>query len=91
MKLTKEDRAFLLSLGHEEYDLPQIEAALHEGRTTYTLGDKPITRAQAIQLLGRESYLSGISRSAFHYTAEQTTETGEAVGFDSYRLFQQKG
>lgn len=90
MKLTKKDRDWLMALGHRECDLPQIEDALHAGRTTYTLNDEPITRAQAIQLLGRESYLAGISRSAFHYTAEQTTENGDAVGFDSYKLFEQE-
>lgn len=86
MKLTKEDREWLMSLGHSECDLPQIEDALHAGRTTYSLDGRPISRAQTVQLLGRESYLAGISRSAFHYTAAQPTETGETVYFDSYRL-----
>ena len=91
MELAKEDKVFLVSLGYEEHDLPQIEAALHASRTTYSLDGEPITRTQALQLLGRESYLAGISRSAFHYTAEQTTENGEAVGFDSYKLFELGG
>ena len=88
MELAKEDRAFLASLGYEERDLPQIEDALHASRTTYSLDGEPITRAQALHLLGRESYLAGISRSAFHFTAEQSTENGKTVGFDSYKLFQ---
>ena len=87
MTLTKEDKEWLVSLGHREYDLPQIEAALHAKRTTYSLNGKPINRAQAVRLLGREHYLTGISRSAFHYTAAQTAETGETVYFDSYGLF----
>ena len=88
MELAKEDRAFLASLGYEERDLPQIEDALHASRTTYSLDGEPITRAQALHLLGRESYLAGISRSAFHFTAVQSTENGKTVGFDSYKLFQ---
>lgn len=87
MKLTKEDKEWLASLGCEEYDMPQIEAALHTKRTTYSLNGKPISRTRAIQLLGREQYLVGISRSAFHYTTAQTTESGETVYFDSYKLF----
>ena len=88
MELEKEDRAFLAALGYDEHDLPQIEDALHASRTTYSLDGEPITRAQALHLLGRASYLAGISRSAFHFTAEQSTENGKTVGFDSYKLFQ---
>ena len=88
MELEKEDRAFLAALGYDEHDLPQIENALHASRTTYSLDGEPITRAQALHLLGRESYLAGISRSAFHFTAVQSTENGKTVGFDSYKLFQ---
>ena len=88
MELEKEDRAFLAALGYDEHDLPQIEDALHASRTTYSLDGEPITRAQALHLLGRESYLAGISRSAFHFTAVQSTENGKTVGFDSYKLFQ---
>ena len=88
MTLTNEDRAFLISLGYEECDLPQIEDALHASRTTYNLDGEPLTRAQALQLLGRESYLAGISRSAFHFTAAQTAGNGKTVYFDSYKLFQ---
>ena len=88
MKLTKEDKEWLLSMGHKECDMPQIEAALHASRTTYSLDGEPITRAQALHLLGRESYLAGISRSAFHFTAAQTAGNGKTVYFDSYKLFQ---
>lgn len=88
MELAKEDRTFLASLGYDEHDLPQIEAALHASRTTYSLDGEPITRVQALQLLGRESYLAGISRSAFHFTAAQTAGNGKTVYFDSYKLFQ---
>lgn len=88
MKLTKEDKEWLLSMGHKECNLPQIEAALHTGRTTYSLDGEPITRAQALHLLGRESYLAGISRSAFHFTAAQTAGNGKTIYFDSYKLFQ---
>ena len=87
MTLTKEDKEWLASLGHRECDLPQIEAAIHKKRTIYSLDGKPISRAQAVRLLGREHYLAGISRSAFHYSAAQTAETGETVYFDSYGLF----
>ncbi len=88
MELEKEDRAFLAALGYDEHDLPQIKDALHASRTAYSLDGEPITRAQALHLLGRESYLAGISRSAFHFTAAQTAGNGKTVYFDSYKLFQ---
>ena len=91
MTLTKEDREWLASLGCEECDLPQTEAALHAKKTTYSLDGRPISRAQTIRLLGREHYLAGISRSVFHYTAAQateSTESSEIVCFDSYKLFE---
>ena len=87
MKLAKEDKELLLYLGHTECDLAQIETALRRNRTTYCLDNKQITRDEAVRLLGREKYLSGISRSAFHSSAVQYAEGGQAVYFDSSRMF----
>ena len=43
---------------------------------------------QALEILGEKKFLSGISRSAYHYTAARETEDGEfVVYFDSSVLF----
>ena len=85
--LTKQDKQILLNIGHKEEDLDQIQQAAHKRKTTYTINDKPATREEVIKLLGREKYLCGLSRSAFHYTASQTQD-GKEVGFDSSKLFE---
>lgn len=87
MKLTKEDKELLTKRGYEESDFPQIERAFNKRVTTYQMGGKPISREEAIEALGWERYLSGISRSAFHYTAARETKNGCSILFDSSNLF----
>ena len=82
MKLTKEDKALLKSWGHSEDDFSQIEKATNKTMTTYELSCKRILREDAIQILGRAEYLSGIARSAFHGSASR-----ENIYFDSSNLF----
>lgn len=95
MKLTNEDRSLLLEWGHLHEDFDQIERAFGKTKTTYEQfvegdknSEKKITREEALELLGREVYLSGISRSAFHWSAVRTNEQGQSVYFDSSKLFQ---
>lgn len=92
MKLTNQDKEYLKKLGHTSEDFAQIEKAT--GKTTYTLCDEftgketLINTEKALELLGRETYLSGISRSAFHWSALRETKTyGISIYFDSSRLF----
>lgn len=87
MKLTCADKEQLLSWGHPKEDFPQIEEALQKRITKYELCGKKITREEAISILGRKKFLSGISRSAFHYTATQILDDGRVVYFDSSNLF----
>ena len=87
MKLTEQDKTLLLDWGYEERDFPQIKAAMFAPNTHYTLNDSPIDRSEAISLLGWQEYLSGIARSAFHWTAVRETEDGRRVYFDSSNLF----
>ena len=87
MKLTKKDKDLLFSWGYTERDFPQIEEATRSTKTKYELDGKPIGRDEAIRLLGRMSYLAGLSRSSFHWSASQTTDDGREVQFDSSRLF----
>lgn len=90
MKLTDADKKLLICWGHTEKDFRQIEEAFQKNKTKYKLGSVRISRDEAIRILGRRQYLSGISRSAFHYTAAREVPmsmSGEVVYFDSSALF----
>ena len=88
MKLTKLDKQYLKDLGVSEEDFNQIERASNKRITTYEYNDQKISREKAIELLGRETYWSGISGSAFHWTAARYSEDESVlVLFDSSRLF----
>lgn len=86
MKLTENDKQILKKWGHPDADIPQIEEAT--GKTIYKLNFKErISAKRAIELLGRKEFLSGISRSAFHFTATRNIEnTDDVVYFDSSAL-----
>lgn len=91
MKLTKKDKTYLLSIGCSENDFQQIENAI--SKTKYLLysirgnEQKRIGRKVVINLIGREAFLSGINRSAFHYTAVRYVDADNAIHFDSSRYF----
>lgn len=91
MKLTREDKIMLSNWGFGPEDFPQIQAAFSISRTKYRLNGEPIGREQAVRILGRERYLSGIARSAFHRSAVRESVSGERVFFDSSRLFKKEG
>ena len=88
MKLTEKDKAYLRSLGNTERDINQIEYAAN--RTKYSgNGGRVIYTEEAIKILGRKTWLSGLSRSAFHMTAVRYREgkkEGERIYFDSYAM-----
>ena len=99
MKFTDSDKQYLLEKVYNgvmktlEEDLPQIEEAADV--TTYTLFEEDrdcgmITRDAAIKLVGREMWLSGLARSAFHWTAYRQVLDNPNSGlvmFDSKKLF----
>lgn len=87
MKLSKEGKELLRSWGYEEWELRQIEEALRTDKTVYELENRKISRKQAMELLGMQRFLSGIARSAFHWSAACETADGKVVYFDSHRLF----
>lgn len=86
MKLTESDRKYLKKTGHKKKEIDRIEVAT--SLTRYEYGGKLICDVTAAELLGREAYLSGIARSAFHWSAARKTPGGETVFFDSSALFQ---
>lgn len=87
MKLTKEEKKYLESCGYDEEDISQIQEAFGKDKTIYEMDGNRISREEAIACLGRRDYLSGIARSAFHFTALRVSEDGKMIRFDSSRLF----
>lgn len=85
MKLSGRDKKYLESIGYSEGDFPQIQEAI--GKTEYTCQSKKIRQHDAINILGRRNYLSGVARSAFHWTSSSVAENGAVVYFDSRRMF----
>lgn len=94
MKLTEDDERILLEMGCPAEDIPQIRDAALTKFTRYTLYEneksagKRIGEKEAIRLLGRKMWLSGLARSAFHYNAARNIGDSKGVIIiDSRRLF----
>lgn len=91
-KLTPDDKQLLQSWHFSERDIAQIsEAICQTTYTAYTAGStrgRRISADTAIETLGREAFLSGIGRSAFHYSALRENDEHTQVIFDSNKLFQ---
>lgn len=90
MKLSEKDKTILASLGCPEEDFDQIKYAADQ--TSFTLGDqdgnmKRISIKTANQLLTREVFLSGLNRSAFHFSAVREAVDGQLIYFDSSAYF----
>ncbi len=93
MKLTNKDKKYLLSIGYSENDFEQIgniakytkyEMFTKENESIVTI----ITQKKAIELLGRNTFLSGLGRTAFHRTAVRYNDEGTIyVVFDSSKFF----
>lgn len=87
MKLTSTDKKLLKSWGYRDEDLPKIERATNKTKTTYEFKGKLISREEVIEILGMETYLNGLSRSAFHWNSARENKKGESIYFDSSKLF----
>lgn len=95
-KLTQDDITLLREWGEtNDEDIKQIERCASEKWTKYELIDykqkirKEISRKEAIEILGREVWLSGMQRCAFHCSAAR--QQGDlCVLFDSYDYFNRR-
>lgn len=91
-KLSEEDKTMLTEMGCLEEDFKQIEDSMKSRNTQYKVFGPGcsipivITRETAIRILGRRKWLSGLARSAFHYTAVRDSDDGRKVFFDSSRM-----
>lgn len=93
MKLTNKDKKYLLSIGYVENDLEQIGSiAKYTKYEMFTKKDESIvttiTQKKAIELLGRNTFLSGLGRTAFHHSAVRYNDEGTIyVVFDGSKFF----
>lgn len=81
--------AYYLRIGHPKEELDQLWRAVHQAKLTLKnekTGKKQcIGIDRAIEVLGEEVFLSGISRCAFHATAIRYDAEGKfSVDFDLY-------
>lgn len=73
MKLTKKDKEILKSMGYVDWDLQQIEAASNYTSYKVSETDKTISEEEALELLERKAFLSGMARSTFSATSYRNT------------------
>ncbi len=91
--MDESSKTILKEMGYGEKDFPQIKEAI--GRTKYTLcssdasEEMNISAKMAKDLLGEHDFLSGIARSAFHFSACREVKNRLYVYFDSSALFKQ--
>ena len=83
--LTDEDIKILKSFGNKKNDIDQIEKAV--AVTDFEIDEKPIDLVSVLRIMDRKVFLSGMSRSAFHWSAARETVDGRVVLFDSSKLF----
>ena len=88
MYCTKKMVDYFLKMGHPESEIPQLKEALNVCRTTILETGKRISKKKAIEMLGLEIFLSGISRAAFHWDAARQTPDGLNIDIDCRKLFQ---
>lgn len=94
MKLTKQDKELLVRWGERPDDIAQIGRASKSNILELKLKDletdkeKKIGQREAIKILGRETFLSGLSRAAFHWSSSRKSEDEKfGVSFYCGKLF----
>jgi len=99
MELTDNDRKLLKSWGNKPVEVAQIahvaffttykccKTFMNEKKNVTCGKREDISETEALRKLGRERFLQGLCRSAFHWTATCETDDGELVEFDSKRYF----
>jgi hypothetical protein len=86
MEFTKEDIAKLLGFGHRKSELKQLQEAAIVCKYTDE-DDRRISATKVLEMIGRDQWLSGISRAAFHFTCGRGEHGKNYVHFDCNDLF----
>lgn len=89
--LSEQDIKVLKTLNYSNSDIIQIDKAVTKTNYTlidkaatkinYTLDNKRISHKEARAILGDDEFLSGIARSAFHFTAARETNNKKTNTF----------
>ena len=89
MKLTNKDKNYLSSIGYRNDDFDVIER--NSKSIKYELMSRQnkdisikLNQKQAISLLGRETFLSGIGRATFHDSAVRTIDSNSNLSVYFY-------
>jgi hypothetical protein len=73
MKLTKKDKELLIKRGYQHFELTEIENSRFRyemfWHTNVLQTAIQVSQKQAIKLLGREEFISGIARATYHDAA----------------------
>ena len=86
MKLSESDKKYFKKCGYLDQDIPQIEKAI-EVMQYEDENDKKVSRKYVLDNMDRETWLSGIGRAAFHWSAARETKDGKTIFFDARKLF----
>ena len=86
MKLSESDKSYFKKCGYLDQDIPQIEKAI-EVMQYEDENDKKVSRKYVLDNMDRETWLSGIGRAAFHWSAARETKDGKTIFFDARKLF----
>lgn len=92
MKLTNKDKNYLSSIGYHNDDFDVIERVSkkmeYEMFSKKDNGNEPIevkiTEKQALSLLGRESFLTGLARATFYDSAVRTIDSNSNLAVYFY-------
>lgn len=90
-KLTEKDKKLLKGWGYLDEDIAQIEEVANVDTITFTYKknksvEHEITPQKAIRIIGREQFLSGLSRSAFHQSAIRYVKDNDKNGFVYFHM-----
>lgn len=93
MKWYKEDIKKLREEGYDNDDIAQIKSAgrylklylLYEDENV-NKSQKRIYQKEALEILGRDMFISGLSRASFHFTSTRTNHY-KTVYFDCSSMF----
>jgi hypothetical protein len=73
MKLTNKDKDLLIRMGYQNSDFSDIENSRFRYEMFWCTNSLQsaiqVTQKQAIKMLGREEFISGIARATYHDTA----------------------
>lgn len=86
MKLTEQDKRTLCEWGYQKRDMKQLEEAAARCEYVNNKDGRYISANWVIRMLGRETWLNGLGRAAFHWTCSRE-ENGHSVHFDCSRMF----